>query len=253
VTSGTLSLLDTSPVIVEDEEEEINKLNIPVQPLVHPSETSYPEFENISEFNDALLHDAIRDDEGSLSPTEKARTLQMIMQCCCQPVLNSLDRDFMNEVREHPANSPLDAISWMKEIEMVEEDLHMLNLKWRVLLTMLAQTVGLETSGIQREMDDNKARRKRQRNSEQLPPIPNKGLSAKSRALQNILQRNNRISMSKLRHLTKMGETFQELCAKLGYYVLMVLPGCTTYLHEIKLRFSSECHPTLSKNIEPSE
>jgi hypothetical protein len=137
---------------------------------------------------------------------------------------------------------------------MVEEDLHMSNLKWRVLLTMLALTVERDAGRIQKEMQDVTARRKRERNSGCLPPLLDKGLSAKTRALKKILQqRNDRTSMRKLQHLTQIGDTFKYLCAKIGYYVLMVLPGSTVYLHEIKLRFSSECHPTLSKDIESSE
>jgi hypothetical protein len=102
----------------------------------------------------SLLQKALQDKGApqTLTPKEKARILQMVMQCNGDKLLNSLDRTFIGDVCKNPPSTPTFTESiteCLRKIHILDEELHMSTLKGRILLIELAAIYHSEVARIE--------------------------------------------------------------------------------------------------------
>jgi hypothetical protein len=136
----------------------------------------------------------------------------------------------------------------------------MSTLKGRILLIELAAIYHSEVARIEGEMLRIRGLRKRGHNlGGSLTPLARKGIRATTRALEQILndpeQTFDHKQQQMLKNYVRCGEILASLCVRIGWHVLMVLPGATVHGTdlELKFRFAGDCHRKLLFDIRPSE
>lgn len=206
----------------------------------------------------------------NLALDKRARTLQMIMQCSADASINCI-QDSKEHSFEDGGKSSFNgfAPSMLKLLNKIDEILlqsHILTFKTRIMLIELARTFMRETNRIRQEMEkERKIRNRARRYGEDLTPLPEKGQTAETRALKQIVEYQartlaahgnlNRSVRERLKTFVQHGKALEFLCTKVGYYILAVLPGSTVYSCDIKLQFPSArvYSKLLGRHIEPSE
>jgi hypothetical protein len=210
------------------------------------------------------LKDALLDEGCQLTLEEKARILQMIMQCSTD-VLKPIGRLLQpaDKSQDAAVEGRQDFCSTMlilvEKIDRVKEEFYLPMIQQRMLDIQLAKTFTCEIRLEEERMKQERQIRKRM-HAQGMKLIRNKdsGKTAKGRVLDRLIhalaEKSPRMSRSRLTVYIRLGSSLDYLSSKLGIGLLLTLPADTTDVCDLHLPFplAKNAFPSLAKAIEAS-
>jgi hypothetical protein len=208
-----------------------------------------------------LLKDALVSTHGHLTLEERARTLQMIMQCSTRVLAHiNLPARSANEVEEVvKADRGETILRLMEELDRTKDDFQLPAIRQRMLYIQMAKTFEHEIALEQHNMEETRRRRRRMQ-AQGMSTVPQKGSgkTAKSRVLDRLLEGDHvsasRLLKTKLTAYIQIGSNLDYLASRLGTSLLLTFPVDTVLLCDLHLALPSARNslPSLVKPIEPS-
>jgi hypothetical protein len=206
--------------------------------------------------NAIQIKKALADQDSKLTLEEKARILQMIVQCSSS--FNSLPKGPNVQSSSPGVQSFRDTmLRLMNDIDRVTGEFYVPACQQRLLYMQLARMYAPELKREQDQMERKRKERKRSRaQGVPLDPMKDSGKTAKGRVLDKIINQSTEQNTTRRRLIgyIRIGARLDYLSSKVGPWLILTFPSYTVNPCDFELPFPdvSNRFSALARPLEPS-